>query len=90
MRIPGEKALPLIQKYADDVVLVDEEEIAKSILFLLEREKTLAEVAAAAGVAALLHGKIVTAGRTVAALVSGGNMDVTLLARMIERGLVNA
>ncbi len=78
------KGLLPIQKYADEVVLVDEEEITKSILFLLERDKFLAEVAGAAGVAALLHGKIVTARRTVAALVSGGNIDVTLVARMIE------
>ncbi len=48
----------------------------------------LGEVADAAGAAALLHGKIVTAGRTVAALVSGRNMDVTVLARTVERGLV--
>jgi len=81
VRMVGEKALLPIQKYVDEIVLVDEEEITKCILFLLERNKILAEVAGAAGVAALLHGKIVTARRTVAALVSGGNIDVTLVAR---------
>src|SRR5260370_35698717 len=84
VRMVGEKALLPIQKYVDEVVLVDEEEITKSILFLLEREKILAEVAGAAGVAAVLHGRIVTARRTVPALVSVGNIEVTLVARMVE------
>jgi threonine dehydratase len=88
VRLAGEKTLPLVQKYVDDLVLVDEEEIAASILFLLEREKTVAEGAGAVGVAALLHAKIDLDGQTAAVLVSGGNVDVTLLARIIERGLV--
>jgi threonine dehydratase len=88
VRSAGEKTLPLVQKYVDDLVLVDEEEIANSILFLLEREKTVAEGAGAVGVAALLHAKINLDGQTAAVLVSGGNVDVTLLARIIERGLV--
>ena len=57
-------------------------------LLLLEREKTLAEGAGAVAVAALMHGKLSLAGKRVAAIVSGGNMDVTLLSRIIERGLV--
>ena len=88
VRSVGEKTLPLVQKYVDDLVLVDEEEIANSILFLLEWEKTVAEGAGAVGVAALLHAKIDLSGQTAAVLVSGGNVDVTLLARIIERGLV--
>jgi threonine dehydratase len=88
VRSAGEKTLPLVEKYVDDLVLVDEEEIANSILFLLEREKTVAEGAGAVGVAALLHAKIDLHGQTAAVLVSGGNVDVTLLARIIERGLV--
>jgi len=87
VRSAGEKTFPLVQKYVDDVVVVDEEEIAAAVLFLLEREKTLAEGAGAVTVAALLHHKVPVAGKTVAAIVSGGNMDVTLLARIIERGL---
>jgi threonine dehydratase len=67
---------------------VDEEEIANAVLFLLEREKTLAEGAGACGVAALLHRKVSAIGKTTAVIVSGGNMDVNLLARIIERGLV--
>ena len=88
VRLVGEKTLPLVRRYVDDLVVVDEEEIANSILFLLEREKTVAEGAGAVGVAALLHAKIDLHGQTAAVLVSGGNVDVTLLARIIERGLV--
>ena len=88
VRSVGEKTLPLVQKYVDELVLVDEEEIANSILFLLEREKTVAEGAGAVGVAALLHAKIDLSRQTAAVLISGGNVDVTLLARIIERGLV--
>ena len=88
VRVAGEKTLPLVRKYVDDLVLVDEEEIANAVLFLLEREKTLAEGAGACGVAALLHRKVSTIGKTTVVIVSGGNMDVNLLARIIERGLV--
>jgi len=82
------RKLPLVQKYVDDIVTVDEEEIANAILLLLEREKTLAEGAGAAAIAALLNRKLPLAGNRVAALVCGGNIDVTLLSRIIERGLV--
>ncbi len=88
VRRTGERTLPLVQKYVDDVVMVDEEEIAKAILLLLEREKTVAEGAGAAGVAALVHGRTGLAGKKVCALVSGGNIDVNFLSRIIERGLV--
>ena len=64
------------------------EEIASAILRLLETQKLLAEGAGAAGVAALLHKKISLQGKTVAAVIGGGNIDVTLLSRIIERGLV--
>ena len=88
VRRAGERTLPLVQKYVDDVVTVDEEEIANAILLLLEREKTLAEGAGAAAMAALLNRKLPLVGKRVAALVCGGNIDVTLLSRIIERGLV--
>ena len=88
VRSAGEKTLPLVRKYVDDLVVVDEEEIAAAILFLLEREKMLAEGAGACGVAALLHEKLSLAGKTAAIVISGGNLDVTLLSRIIERGLV--
>jgi threonine dehydratase len=69
-------------------VTVDEEEIANAVLLLLEREKTMAEGAGAAAIAALINRKIEMAGKKIAVLVCGGNMDVTLLSRIIERGLV--
>jgi threonine dehydratase len=88
VRRAGDRTLPLIQKYVDDVVTVEEEEIANAILLLLEREKTLAEGAGAAAVAALVNRKVPLTGKKVAVLVCGGNIDVTLLSRIIERGLV--
>jgi threonine dehydratase len=88
VRRAGERTLPLVQKYVDDIVTVDEEEIANAILLLLEREKTLAEGAGAAALAAVLNHKLPLNGRKVAVLVCGGNIDVTLLSRIIERGLV--
>jgi threonine dehydratase len=88
VRRAGEKTLPLIQKYVDDIVTVDEEEIANAILLLLEREKTLAEGAGAAAIAALINSKTALTGKKVAVLVCGGNIDVSLLSRIMERGLV--
>jgi len=88
VRRAGEKTLPLIQKYVDDIVTVDEEEIANAVLLLLEREKTLAEGAGAAAIAALINHKTSLNGNKVAVLVCGGNIDVSLLSRIMERGLV--
>ncbi len=88
VRRAGERTLPLVQRYVDELVTVDEEEIAQAILVLLEREKTLAEGAGAMALAALLQGKTSLKGQRTAALVCGGNIDVSLLARIIERGLV--
>ena len=84
----GDNTLQLVKKYVDQVVTVSEEEIANAILLLLEREKTLAEGAGAAAIAAVLNYKLPLAGKKVVVLVSGGNIDVTLLSRIIERGLV--
>ncbi len=88
VRRAGERTLPLVQKYVDDIVTVEEEEIANAILLLLEREKTLAEGAGAAAVAAVVNRKLPFTGKKIAVLVCGGNIDVTLLSRIIERGLV--
>jgi len=88
VRRAGERTLPLVQKYVDEIVTVDEEEIANAVLLLLEREKTLAEGAGAAGLAALINRKVQLAGKNVAVVICGGNIDVTLLSRIIERGLV--
>src|SRR5271169_988063 len=88
VRRAGERTLPLVQKYVDDIVTVEEEEIANAILLLLENEKTLSEGAGAAAIAALLNRRVALSGKKIVALVSGGNIDVTLLSRIIERGLV--
>jgi threonine dehydratase len=88
VRRAGERTLKLIEKYVDEVVAVEEEEIASGILTLLEREKMLAEGAGAAAVAALLHRKTKLKNKRTVALVCGGNIDVTLLSRIIQRGLV--
>jgi threonine dehydratase len=88
VRRAGDRTLPLVRKYVDEIVTVDEEEIANAILLLLEREKTLAEGAGAAGLAALVNHKVASTGKRVAVVIGGGNIDVTLLSRIIERGLV--
>jgi threonine dehydratase len=86
----GERTLPLFKKYVDEVVSVDDEEVANAILLLIEREKTVAEGAGAAPAAALIQRKVggLTPTSKVVCVVSGGNIDVNLLARIIERGLV--
>jgi threonine dehydratase len=88
VRRAGEVTFPLVSKYVDEIVTVEEEEIASAILTLLEREKTLAEGAGAAGVAALLQKKTSLNGQHTAVIIGGGNIDVSLLSRIIERGLV--
>jgi len=87
VRRAGERTLPMVRKYVDEIVTVEEEEIASAILLLLEREKTVAEGAGAASVAAILHRKINFTGKRIAAIISGGNIDVGILSRIIERGL---
>lgn len=85
----GERTFAFLERYVDEIVAVEEEEIARAVLLLLEREKTVAEGAAAAALAAVLGGHVRdVAGRHVVMVLSGGNIDVTLLARIIERGLV--
>jgi len=88
VRKAGTHTLPLVQKYVDAIVTVDEDEIAAAILVLLEREKTVAEGAGAIGLAAILQAKTGHRGKNIAVIVSGGNLDVTLLARIIEQGMV--
>ncbi len=85
---PGRLTFDMIQKYVDELVTVEEHEISRAILLFLERSKLLVEGAGAVGLAALLAGKVTPGNRTVATVVSGGNIDVTLLSRIIEKGLV--
>jgi threonine dehydratase len=85
----GENTFPLIERFVDELVAVPEEEIASAVLLLLEREKTVAEAACAAAVAAVVNGHIKgLKGKNVVMLLSGGNIDVSLISRIIERGLV--
>ncbi|MEQ1885024.1 MAG: threonine ammonia-lyase [Bryobacteraceae bacterium] len=88
VRKVGERTLALCEKYVDEILTVDDEEIAMAVLWLLEKEKTLAEGAGAAGMAAMLNHKTGLRGKKVAVVLSGGNMDVTTLSGIIERGLV--
>src|SRR5882724_5373481 len=88
VRQVGELTLALARQWVDRVVTVDEEELANAVLLLLEIEKTVVEGAGAAPLAALLNRGLDLEGRRVALVLSGGNIDVTMLARIIERGLV--
>jgi threonine dehydratase len=88
VRRVGEEPFELARRYVDQVVTVTEEEIANAILLLLEIEKTVVEGAGAVPLAALANRRVALADRTVALVLSGGNIDVNLIARVIERGLV--
>jgi threonine dehydratase len=90
VRRVGKLTREVVRALVDQIVLVDEEEIAEAILLLLERERTVAEGAGAAGLAALLHRDLALAGKRVAVVISGGNIDVNLMSRVIERGLVKS
>jgi threonine dehydratase len=86
----GELTFPIIEELVEDIVLVSEEEIARAILLLLEREKAVVEGAGAAPLAALLSGRIpVRSDESVVAVLCGGNIDVNMLSRIIDRGLVD-
>ncbi len=87
---PGDLTFALINKYIDEMVTVDEEEIARSLLLLLERCKTVVEGAAAVSVAAILYNKIANLSGKTVALLSGGNIDPNILSRIIERGMIKA
>jgi threonine dehydratase len=85
----GDLTFPLIERYVDDIVAVDEVEIAGAVHMLLEQQKLLAEGAGAAALAALASGRIqVRRGEKVVMILSGGNIDLNLAGRIIDRGLV--
>ena len=88
VRTVAARTLALARAHADDVVTVSEQELANAVLLLLEIEKTVAEGAGAAPLAGLLNRSLGLAGARVVLVVSGGNIDVTMIARIIERGLV--
>ena len=84
---PGKITLQLLEKYLDDVVLVSDAEIAKAIFLLLERAKTVAEPAGAAGLAAVLSGAVNVKGKKCAVVISGGNIDMYTLDITVAKGL---
>jgi threonine dehydratase len=86
----GEITFPIIQKYVDEVVEVDEDEIAASVLMLLEQSKMTVEGAGAASLAALLYRKGIAKGTNVALVLSGGNIDVNMLGKIIDSGLAKS
>ncbi|MFM2152898.1 MAG: hypothetical protein RL199_1333 [Pseudomonadota bacterium] len=88
VRRAGDLTYALVSRLVDEMVVCDDEETSHAILQLLEREKLVAEGAGAIALAAALHAKVDLRGRCAVALVCGGNIDVTLVSRIIERGLV--
>ncbi len=90
VRDVNKKLLDIILEYVDEIVEVNENEIANAILFLLERHKLVVEGAGAVSVASIMHNKIKNTNLKTCALVSGGNIDVTMIAQIIEKGLVKS
>lgn len=87
---PGNITYETCAKYVDDIITVSEDEICAAILKLIESEKMVAEGAGAASVAAVMFNKVPVKGKKVICVVSGGNIDVTILNRVINRGLVKS
>lgn len=85
---PGDNTFELVNKYVDEIVTVSDDEISAAILALIEQQKLIAEGAGAVSVAAVMFNKIPVKGKKVACVVSGGNIDVTILSRVIKRGLM--
>jgi threonine dehydratase len=90
VKTPGELTFKIIKKYVDDIVTVDEDEIASAILLLMERAKVISEGAGAASIAAILNRLEHVKNKKIVALVSGGNIDVNMLSRIIDKGLAKS
>lgn len=87
---PGENTYALVKEYVDEIALVTDDEVSSAILALIEKQKMIAEGAGAVAVAAVMFNKFDLKGKRVVAVVSGGNIDVTSLSRVIDRGLLNS
>ncbi len=87
---PGENTYALVKEFVDEIALVTDDEVASAILALIEKQKMIAEGAGATAVAAVMFDKFDLKGKRVVAVVSGGNIDVTSLSRVIDRGLLNS
>jgi threonine dehydratase len=90
VRDTSSKMLNLVLENVDNVVAVSDKEIASAILFLLEQQKLVVEGAGAVGIASMMHGKIDVKDKKVVTILSGGNIDVTMLSQIIEKGLVKS
>ncbi len=88
VKLPGENTFKICEQYVDEVVTVSEDEIANAILSLIEKQKLIAEGAGALSVAAAMFNKLPLEGKKTVCLVSGGNIDVNILSRVINRGLM--
>jgi len=88
VKSPGELTYEFCSQYVDEIVTVSDDEIATAILTLMEQQKLVAEGAGAVAVAAAMFHKLPIKGKKVCAIVSGGNIDVTILSRVISRGLL--
>ncbi len=89
VKVPGTNTFEIIKQYVDDIFTVTEDEIASAILALIERKKMIAEGAGAVAVAAVMHNKLPEKGKKILCIVSGGNIDVNRLSRVIVRGQIN-
>jgi len=87
---PGCNTYELVKNYVDEIALVSDDEVASAILALIEKQKMIAEGAGATSVAAVIFDKFNLKGKRVVAVVSGGNIDVTSLSRVIDRGLLTS
>ena len=87
---PGENTFRYVSEYVDEIALVSDDEVSSAILALIEKQKMIAEGAGAVAVAAVMSDKFDLKGKRVVAVVSGGNIDVTSLSRVIDRGLLNS
>ncbi len=90
VKMPGELTFEYCSKYVDEIALVSDDEIATAILALIERQKLIAEGAGALSVAAAMFNKFNLEGKKTVCIVSGGNIDVNILSRVINRGLLKA
>jgi threonine dehydratase len=88
VKTPGELTFPMVQQYVDDLVTVTDEETGYAMFLLAQRAKLIAEPAGIVGMAAVLGGKVDVAGKRVAVIISGGNVNLALFSQIIERGLI--
>lgn len=90
VKTPGEHTFEYCSKYVDEIVTVSDDEVASAILALMEQQKLVSEGAGAVSVAAAMFNKVDVKGKKVCCLISGGNIDVTILSRVISRGLLSS